>query len=281
MKVTTVSGVASVENVKVLKPVSKVFIKTVFGAGVSSAVVLKDPTVRIRLVDGRNGSSTEIVPETSLSVLSEIASKYEGFQRRSGLTPSGVGAFNRSGFSQSTVVIGAIVDGVINSVDLSNDKYLDIDLKNLNTEAGISYEIWGFEFHRISTYCRIYNKFYLSQGELEKTFSVSDNEQLVYPIQKIRELQLYAKNGGSPIYRKEELILDEDGRNDLVSVDLSSNNEVNAQVSDGVATLPIKFGYSTYGIMDIAEFVRFDVRREDSADALMFIMMDTIPTVKP
>ncbi|WP_163319084.1 hypothetical protein [Dysgonomonas sp. 520] len=216
----------------------------------------------------------------SLSILSEIASKYEGFQRQSGRS----GAGYLQAYSLSTVIIGQQMDETtISAVDLSNDKYIDIDLRNLNPD--VTYEIWGFESHIINPFVRTYKKFYLSSGEIEKTFSVGENEVLVYPIDEIKEIQLYPLNGASsPVYRREELIIDEDGRNDLVSVELDGDNFCTAGVGgDGaggeVATLPIFFGYSKWGVMSVGDFKTFDVRRDDGLKTLTFLMIDTVPSV--
>ncbi len=279
MKITSIKGVAQLDNIKCFKPVGKIFIKSYY-EGLKSLGTF-DPLIRVRLVDGRNGSSDELVPEMPLSVLSEIASKYEGFQRREGYNP---GTGKPVGFNLSTILLGAIVGHGVGencaAIDLSNDKYLDIDLRNL--DPLMTYEVWGMENHVISPYVRTYKKFYLSAGELEKTFHVEGNEVFVYPISHVKELQMYAKNGTSPVYRKEELILDEDGRNDLVSVELGENNQCIGTVIEnrpGYVYIPIRFGYSEWGVMDVTSYNRFDFRREDGATSIMFLMIDTVPTL--
>lgn len=278
MKIITVTGQSSIENVKCFKPISKVFIKAIYD-GQFDIKEESDPEVRIRLVDGRAGSSTEIVPEMRLSILSEIASKYEGFQRRASLNL----AHSLDGYSLSSVIIGQQLDeSTISAVDLSNDKYIDIDLRNLNPK--VTYEIWGLESHVINPFVRRYSKFYLSQGEIEKTFSTGENEVLVYPIEEIKELQMYSKNSlASPTFRREELIIDEDGRNDLVTVGLTADNLVRVSKFAGQGEyqfdhLPIQFGYSKWGVMTIVDFDRFDVRREDTHSTLTFLMIDTVPS---
>ena len=289
MKLTSVTGVDKIENIKCFKPASKIFIVT-RPKGQPFMSPETDPLIRVRLIDGRNGSSDELVPEMRLSLLSEIASKYEGFQRRSGYGFDGTMTQVHSGFSLSTILLGGIVGTGIGedcaAVDLSNDKFLDIELKDLNPD--FEYEIWGMENHIISPVVRKYKKFYLSQGELEKTFHVENNEVLVFPIKDVRELQMYAHNGTSPVFRQEELILDEDGRNDLVSVALDAQNRCFFHTNSVEMTpihvssygyLPLQFGYSEYGVINLQPYARFDFRRTDGAKGLEFLMIDTMPTL--
>lgn len=279
MKITSVTGVESIENVKCFKPISKVFVKIIYPDinGANAVANYSDPQIRVRLVDGRAGSSREIVPEMNLSILSEIASKYEGFQRQAAPRLNDADLVVLRGYSLSSVIIGQqLTDDVIAAVDLSNDKYVDIDLRGLNPKC--TYEIWGMESHLIQPFCRTYQKYYLSAGEIEKTFGVGENEVLVYPIDDIKEIQLFSKNSGSsPVFRREELIIDEDGRNDLVFVGLDENNI--CSVSPDTYNLPIRFGYSRWGVMSVVDFSRFEIRRDDGLKTLTFLMIDTVPSV--
>ena len=289
MKVTSFTGVTQIDNVKIFKPVSKIFIKTNYKGTTSGPIVRVDPLIRVRLVDGRSGRSDEVVPEMRLSILSELASKYEGFQRRADLNRSlQMGDYSHSGFDLCTVMLGAIVGldsySQCAAIDLSNDKYIDIDMRELDMDC--TYEIWGFENHIISPNVRTYRKFFLSAGELEKTIHVEGNELLLFPMDKVKEIQFYAINGSSPVFRREEFILDEDGRNDLVSVALTNGNGVRIPIVPdsggtalGVGWLPIEFGYSAWGVVDITPFNRFDFRRDDGIDAVTIVMIDTIPSV--
>lgn len=285
MKITSVTGVKSIENVKCFKPVSKLFLKCKY-TGTRSApkgftVPFTDPQIRVRLVDGANGSSKEIVPEMSVSILSEIAAKYEGYQRRAFVDYSGATeeqpTVEVTGYDIYSIIIGQQLDvETISAVDLSNDKYLDIDLRNLDPFC--EYELWGMESHIINPFVRSYQKFYLSAGEIEKSFSVGENEVLVYPLSQIKEIQLYAKHtSASPVFRREELILDEESRNDLTTVSLTEDNDL--PLFRANAVLPIKFGYSEWGVMSIHEFTRFEIRRDDGLESLTFLMIDTVPSV--
>jgi len=279
MKITSFTRVTSIDNVKCFKPISKLFIKRIYDRSLGG-LNEDDPTIRVRLVDGATGNSKELVPEMKLSILSEIASKYEGFQRKAAVDVGGM----LTGFSLSTILLGAYVGDSVGedcaAIDLSNDKYIDIDMRNC--DESVQYEIWGVENHVISNHVRVYSKFYLSAGELEKTFHVGENEQLVLPIQQIKEIQLYSRfSAASPTFRKEELILDEDGRNDLVSVRLDEENRSHIgweKTIDGDYFLQVEFGYSKWGVMTVTPFDRFDVRRDDGLETLMFLMIDTTPT---
>jgi hypothetical protein len=283
MKITSVTGVTQIENVKCFKPVSKVFVKIIYPAD-NVVPNESDPNIRIRLVDGANGSSREVVPEMRLSILSEIASKFEGFQRKASHVLNSAGAGSHlEGFSLSTIILGGSVNAdVVSAVDLSNDKYVDIDLHDLNPSC--IYEVWGFESHIIAPFCRTYQKFYLSSGEIEKRFSSGENELLVLPINQVKEIQMFPKDGlASPVFRREELILDSDGSNDLVSVELDNNNLCRVELMDNHVSipetyLPIKFGYSVWHVMSLVDFAAFEIRREDGIDALTFLMIDTVPS---
>jgi len=283
MKVTSFTGVSQIDNVKIFKPVNKIFVKTIYN-GVEPMDADNNPSIRVRLVDGRNGRSDELVPEMELEVLSEIASKYEGFQRRAVRDTQNQTV---DGYDLHSVILGAIVGTGVGeecaAIDLSNDKYLDIDMRNLN--PNLTYEIWGFEHHIISSFARTYRKFYLSVGELEKSFFVEGNEVLAFKISDLKEIQFYALNGSSPVYRKDELILDEDTRNDLVSVQLDDNNlsramSATVENTNVVETiLGIRFGYADIGVIDLRPYKSFDFRREDGMQAVMFLMIDTTPSL--
>lgn len=280
MKVTSFTGLSGIDNVKIFKPVSKIFVKCDYNSTSNSDDFLS-PTIRVRLVDGKTGSSLDVVPEMDLSMLSEIASKYEGFQRRAG-NKFVEEEYSKSGYDLHSVILGQVDANGITAIDLSNDKYLDIELRNCDKR--VTYEIWGFEGWNIRPFIRTYSKFYLSQGEFEKKFSVGNNEVLVYPMKDIKEIQFWARGtDASPVYRKEELILDEDGRNDLVYVELDEKNECfflsNSTYEEVIySSLPIRFGYSEWGVVDISAFSSFEIRRQDTLGAMTFLMIDTVPT---
>jgi len=154
MKVTSFTGTKQVDNIKIFKPVSKIFVKTnypdvrsgsLYGIPTSQRKTHdyydNNATIRVRLVDGRSGRSDEIVPEMPLDLLSEICSKFEGFQRRAYKEPYYIadgkyGYGHICGYDLHSVILGGIVGNGIGedcaAIDLSNDKYLDVDLRNLN-----------------------------------------------------------------------------------------------------------------------------------------------------
>lgn len=163
MKIARITGKTAEENLRVFKPIKKIAVVAKFENFTETDKLKVDNfRMRVRLVDGRKGDSIDILPETEISVLSEIASKYEGFQRR---PLHNAGKYN--GVGTFTIPIGADVDGLLHAIDLSNDKYLDIDLLGLAT-TGVTYEVYGIEGHKVSSHTRKYSKYYLSSGELEK-----------------------------------------------------------------------------------------------------------------
>lgn len=292
MKIARITGKTAEENLRVFKPIKKIAVVAKFNDFQESEKVKVDNfRMRVRLVDGRKGDSIDILPETEISVLSEIASKYEGFQRRplfNGTKFNGVGTF--------TIPIGADVDNYLCAIDLSNDKYLDIDL--LGLASNVTYEVYGIEGHKVSSHTRKYSKYYLSSGELEKTFSTGENEVLALPLHSLREVQLYAKNGGSsPVYTKDELRIEEDSANDInfIRNDKNFNLMITSQGTTmstaytgglpadstqyaGGGVPAISFGAGNLVLIPLVDFTRFDIRRDEDSQNYQFIMIDTVPT---
>lgn len=296
MKIAKFDNVSEMENLRVFKPISKIAIIATYN-GVSDADLIDKFRMRVRLVDGQKGDSIDILPETEISLLSEIASKFEGFQRRplfNGTTYNGIGTF--------CIPIGAQVDGLLHSINLSNDKYLDIDLVNLPKTNKIKFEVYGIEGVKTSSFTRKYSKYYLSAGELEKSFSTGENEILALPLDSLKEIQMYAKNSSaSPVYTREELRIEEDSRNDINFIRCDENYElllasasarpvssispksgVPSSSSDvtfvGGGVSPISFGSGNIVLLPLEDFVRFDVRRREDKSNYQFIMIDTVPT---
>lgn len=293
MKIARITGKTAEENLRVFKPIKKIAVVAKFENFTETDKLKVDNfRMRVRLVDGRKGDSIDILPETEISVLSEIASKYEGFQRR---PLHNAGKYN--GVGTFTIPIGADVDGLLHAIDLSNDKYLDIDLLGLAT-TGVTYEVYGIEGHKVSSHTRKYSKYYLSSGELEKTFSTGENEVLALPLHSLREVQLYAKNGGSsPVYTKDELRVEEDSANDVnfirndknfnlmitaegttMQPSYSGGAPVGSQQFVGGGVPVISFGAGNLVLIPLVDFTRFDIRRDEDSQNYQFLMIDTVPT---
>lgn len=285
MKVASFKGsdFSTKEGMKVFKPVSSLVLCVSCLDPAKSWADYKEPEIRVRLVDGKKGSSHEIVPQMLCDTLSDVAAKTEGFQRRMGykFDNSQAKKVRLSGRNQYTIVLNSLA-----AVDLSNDKYLDIDV--FNCVDGFKYELYGIEHNELSMFVRTVKKFYLSGGELEKTFSVEDNELLCLPLRLLKEVQFFTKNNStSPVFSAFELELLEDQSNDIQNLCINEDNKLS--VVNGYSDLAHKdgsnvlfvqggFGFDKWAVIDITPYSRFEVRRNDGTEALMFFMIDSAET---
>lgn len=286
MKICHFSGknYKSYEGAKAFKPISSLVLRVQCVDKTKRWADYKEPQIRVRLVDGNQGSSHEIVPQMLCDILSDIAAKTEGYQRRFGYAadPGAPNHVRLSGFNQYTIPLNTLA-----SVDLSNDKYIEVDI--YDCVDGFEYELFGIEHHEISQFVRTVKKFYLSAGEMEKSFSVQENELLALPLEQIREIQLYTKNNTtSPIYTAVELSLLEDQSNDIQNLGINEYNQL--MVTNGHTDLKHDnqagfmvvaggFGFDKWAVLDLTPYSRFDIRRKDGTDTLMFLMIDSTPTL--
>jgi|GEM_PF-4324090 len=215
MLVKQFTGVKEVSSLLFHKPISQIVVVEEFFA--EDLITQQDnkPYARVRLVDGTGGSSSEVVPKMMLSHLSELSSKYEGFDVRAG------SAYNidkdmhvMSGCGIYTVIVGALNDqGRFSCVDLSNQKYFDLELSGLHEKA--RYSIYGIEGYEMSSFVRKYSSMYLSRDEKQKNIVAGDNELLVLPLVGLEEVQFYAKSGKSFTMTQFELEHDAYRNNDI------------------------------------------------------------------
>lgn len=269
MLVHQFTGLKEITGLKVFKAITKLTVVAKYHKKATDMQARFDASIRVRLINQTSGETKELVPDTKLEILAEIASKYEGFQLRAfGDMKDGL-----DGKDCTSVLIGSEAsDGSIMGIHLSNDKYLDIDLRGLDKD--VEYEIWGFETHEIDQFVRKYNKFYMSVGEKEKTFSVGENEVLAIPMTQIHEIQFYPKSGDySPVFRAEELQMCENENNDLMFVYKKGNGYVDP------STTP-HYGGGEFAMISVTDYTRFDVRRTDADKAVELIMIDKAPNPK-
>lgn len=293
MKIATLKGVGSVEDLKVFKPIQKILIKaTVAGGSLSES--LTDEKIRIRLINSVTGENKEIVSETSLSVLSEISCKKEGFVRNWQPRFNNDSGDVYAGYKNFIFVLNDSA-----ALELSNDKYLQIDLFDLSSV--VTYEVFGFEYPITSPFVKSYSKMYVAPKELEKQFSVGNFEYLALPLDTIKEIQFFTKDGSaSPVYLPDELKLDQEMSNDITSVSMDANGvsygRGNFRVEDllnyvnfneGAPTmpnavlkfdvkLPIEWGFVNWALLDLRLYKSFNIKRVDNDETMMFFFIDSI-----
>lgn len=269
MKITSFKETAK-SGIKVFKPIQYLVIDGVCPANQISACKL-----RARIVNSESGRVDEIIPLLSVDVLGEITSMNEGFYiyHRASNGDGSVDAFKINVMLHPT-----------SAVYLSNDKYLEIDIEGLSDS--VTTNVYGLEMPVIDKdfICR-YNKFYMSAGELQKTFMVGDNENLILPLTDFEEVQLQHKNGTSCTYTTEELKAIMMLKNDVVSVPCPNVTRMVygtegaslAGAGNAVyANAALHFGYKSMFGLDVSSVDNFSIRRSNASSAFEFVLIDAI-----
>lgn len=228
MLIKKFKGVTEMASLLFQKPISQIVVRERFNASDSVPYPQKNvPYARVRLVSSKQGSSEEAIPKMQLNHLSEISSKFEGFDvRAGGVLPKDKTKKVLSGEGIYTIMLGGISpNGDLCCVDLSSDKYIDLELSGLNPKA--EYEIYGIEGFRVSSFIRRYSIMYLSRDEKQKNFKVGDNELLVLPLIGLDEIQMYPENGRSFTLTQFELYHDAIKNNDIALASLAHGGELN------------------------------------------------------
>lgn len=257
MKVTSFSAEKQ-SGIKVFKPVQYLHVEGTANDG------MKRVKLRARLVNSENGRVDEIIPLLGLDVLGEICSMNEGFFVKCDMDGS-----------KDTFSVNVMLHPT-SAVYLSNDRYLEVDIEGL--DAASPCEIYGIEKPAIDKefVCR-YNKFYMSAGELQKTFTIGDNENLILPSESFEEVTLQYKNGSSCTYTNKELVALMMLQNDIVSV---PDRKLGRNYLDNEANfwdeINLRFGCADMYGLDVSEVNTISIRRATAASAFEFILMDTI-----
>lgn len=247
MKVT--SSVGDLSNLKIFKPIQYLVIK---GRSISNFSSIK---IRARVVNSMSGRVEEIIPSMKLQVLGEICSMNEGFFLRDG--------------SNGDYLVNVMLHPT-SAVYLSNDKYLEVDVTDNGASDAI--EIYGLESNVVDKdfVCR-YNKFYMSAGELQKTFAVGENENLILPTISFSEITLQYNSGTSCSYTKEEL-----GALMMLKNDLVFGYNRSQSAADTSSEKQLVLGYASIFGLDVADVSDFTIKREDASEAFELVMIDTI-----
>lgn len=278
MLLKTITGVESATSILCQKPISHLFIRAILPAvGLVYPSRYNCPVnIRVRLIDVKQGKTTEVLPNSKLSFVAEYATKYEGFEKDPWHSKDSGKDFGEATYR---VLLGSqLTDGRIAAVDLSNEKYFDLDLSGL--DKNITYEIYGIESHLIESFVRLYSVFYMPKDEEQRTYQTGENEALLIPIYGLREIQFYAKNGRSFTITEQELISDGLATNDFVSLPWKTSSIDVHIVDANTAYIDSVMGASQCAALSIDEFERFDIRRKPDYvnSALNFMMVDTRPS---
>ncbi len=249
MKVTTTKG--SVTNLKIFKPVQYLVVQ---GTSVDGFLNIK---IRARIVNSETGRVDEIIPSISLYTLGEICSLNEGFSIFNAMD----GKFRVNVMLHPT-----------SSIYLSNNRYLEVDI--IDCPSADTFSLFGLETNVVDKdfVCR-YNKFYMSAGELQKTFSVGENENLIIPVTSFSEVTLQYKSGTSCSYTNDELDALMNLKNDIVYV-----YDKICCLADGNsgADFNVHFGNVMCYALDVTDVSDFTIKRNTAQTAFEIIMIDGI-----
>lgn len=248
MKITSFKE-TSKSGIKVFKPIQYLYL-----TGTSDD--LDEVKVRVRVVNGETGRVDEIIPFLSLSVLGEISSMNEGF------------------FCYNTDTHQFMVNVMLHptsAIYLSNNKYIEIDIEGVTTTRETT--IFGIERNVVDKdfICR-YNKFYMAEGELQKSFAVGDNEDVILPQGSFEEVVLNYKNGTTCTYTQEELFALMMLKNDIVCIPqpVCNFSTLTSQAQSLV------FGSWFMKGLDISEVESITIRRTAGTASYELVMIDTL-----
>jgi hypothetical protein len=129
--------------------------------------------------------------------------------------------------------------------------------------------VYGLENHNIDNdFAMKYRKFYMAAGELQKSFTVGDNEDLILPNDNtLSEVQMYYNKGGyCPVYMYPELCMLQRMKNDVCCVDVASDL--------GVAATSVANGFLNILDVDIEGVDTINIKRSSGASSYEFFMLD-------
>lgn len=257
MKAINFKG-SSYEGIRIFKPIRTLLVNITADATVSSddaqKVDLRKVKLRCRLVNSKTGKTEEIIPNVDLMTLGDISTTGEGY-------------YVYHPTKTSSVPVELNLNG---SVFLDNDKYLDVEISGLPSLAVTT--IFGVEDVKIDeTFFMRYNKFYMSVGELQKSFSRGDNEDLYLPVGSFREIQLNCDNGTTCVLSSEEVEYLNRKENDINSISGTLTDQ------DGSGSLVVaRYGLGAMAHVDLDGVRDFEIRRTTATDAMEFILLDAV-----
>lgn len=232
MKLTSFTGTGKA-GIKCFKPAQYLLL---VGTG-----VIDNAKVTVRVQDSETGKTDDIVSDILLDTLAKIATVNEGYYVR-----------------KKTATGGFIVPVILSpdaSVRLSNNRYLDIEVKGL--AAGTSMDVYAVESPDQTDFFIRYNKMFVPKDETQKQFMPGINEDMFIYHADITEIQLAYVNGATVTYTPAELEMLEMVSNDVCSVN-----------TDGAV-----FGLGGLVHIDLAGIRSIDIKTS-GAKAVEFYMID-------
>lgn len=255
MKAINFTG-ASYEGIRIFKPIRSLLVCVKADSTASSAteqeIDLTAVKIRVRLINSSTGKTDEIVPNIALGVLGDIATTGEGFY-----------VYNPK--KECAVPVKLNEGG---AVFLDNDKYLDVEISGLPSKAVTT--IYGIEDRKVDQdFFMRYNKFYMSVGELQKSFARGVNEDLYLPHGLFSEVQLNCENGTTPVFTSEEIEQLNREENDINSVGSTVQGA-------GGALVMARYGLGTMAHLDLDGVRDFEIRRISATESIEFILLDAV-----
>ncbi len=264
MKIISFSDSLKQEGIKVFKPIQYLLLSV-------TNYRMDNANIRARIINTTTGKTEEIIPNISVLKLAEISTRNEGhYVRKVGTSPG------TASVPQSVDLVGmyCVMLHPTSCVGLSNDRYLELDIYDLlkPTPTSGSYtasmDVYGLESHTVdNNFAMKYRKFYMAAGEMQKSFTVGDNEDLVLPYDSsLSELQLYYKDAGySPVFTFPELCMLQRMKNDIVCVD---------QIDNAVPGIAIITGFNQILDVDVEKVDTINVKRSSAGGSYEFFMLD-------
>jgi len=174
-----VSGLTEKRAIKGFRPYLGIGIDCVGTAGTDC---FSDVRAELRLVDGLKGRDEKIIPDIKLSVLFEFAAKGNGqFYLKA----------DKSAFS------GMIDLTEFDGIDLSSQKYLELNLYGLNADA--KYTVHGIDADEFGGYFYRWSKMEIqgSVGNQTMRYENEKAEYLVLPIDGLEEVNMINRKQGA------------------------------------------------------------------------------------
>jgi len=237
MKLKSVSGVTTMDVMRVQKPVRAIVLKKYDSA--SAAGLFTTEVIEVKRINSKTGQQNVIYPKMTVLNAADIASGGVGFFRQLATT--------------STAFFPIASDGL----DLDNDMYLEVEITNTVTTATVTYTAFGLEDLEITKKPYEFMKLAIPSGETLKKVSVGGADVIALPKANLVRLTLKGKNGQSAEFLPDELAVLCDIQNDIVKI---------------AAT--ITYGSDVHYLVDVSQAVSVEVETDGLA-AFTFYLVDS------
>jgi len=237
MKLKTTSGVATMDVMRVQKPIKAILL--VKNDSANAAATFLNEVIEVKRINSKTGVQNVIYPKMTVLNCADIAS-------------GGVGFF-RQFITGSSAILPISNDGL----DLDNDMYLEVEVTSCVTTATVSYTAYGIEDLEITKKPFEYVKLAIPTGETVKKVTVGGNDKIALPKANFVRLTVKGKAGQSAEFLPAELSAICDMQNDVVK--LAST---------------IAYGSDVHYLMDLENAASVEVETDGLA-AYTFYLMDT------